>query len=148
MIHKPLKYWTDYFMANIKRFISSNFSKSFLTIFLPFFLIVSLIFLVKISSLTAQIKLSFSELLTLYAYSVPDIIFYTLPISFIAALANVLLRLSQDNELIALYALGLMSNHVLRYLLVLSILFSLLCARDCALRERARDFLRARDCAR
>jgi len=115
-------------MAKIKRFISSNFTKSFLVIFLPFFIIISLAFLVKISSLTAQIKLSFLELLSLYAYSIPNIVFYTLPISFIAALANVLLRLSQDNELIALYALGLKSNQVLRSLLILSILFSILLA--------------------
>ena len=66
------------------------------------------------------------ELLKLYSYSVPDIVFYTLPLSFIAALANVLIKLSTDNELIALYALGLKANKVLRGLLILSILFSLL----------------------
>ena len=113
-------------MVNIKGYISSNFTKAFLTIFLPFFLIISLIYLVKISSLTSQIQISFTELLTLYSYSVPDIVFYTLPLSFIAALTNVLLRLSQDNELIALYALGLKSDKILRPLLVLGFLFSVL----------------------
>jgi lipopolysaccharide export system permease protein len=81
---------------------------------------------VKISALTAKIQISFIELLTLYSYSVPDIVFYTLPLSFIAALANVLVRLSQDNELIALYALGLPSKKILRSLLLLSLFFSLL----------------------
>jgi len=113
-------------MVNVKGYISSNFTKAFLTIFLPFFLIISLVFLVKISSLTSKIQISFSELLTLYAYSVPDIIFYTLPLSFIVALTNILLKLSQDNELIALYALGLNANKVLRSLLLLGVLFSLL----------------------
>ena len=113
-------------MVNIKGFISSNFTKAFLTIFLPFFLIISLIYLVRISSLTSQIQISLGELFQLYSYSIPDIIFYTLPLSFIAALANVLLKLSQSNELIALYALGLKSNHILKSLLILSILFSLL----------------------
>ena len=115
-------------MVNVKGYISSNFTKGFLTIFLPFFLIISLVYLVKISSLTSQIQITFGELLTLYSYSVPDIIFYTLPLSFIAALANVLLKLSQDNELIALYALGLKANKVLRSLLFLGLLFSLLLA--------------------
>ena len=115
-------------MVNVKGYISSNFTKAFLTIFLPFFLIISLVYLVKISSLTSQIQISFSELLKLYSYSIPDIIFYTLPLSFIAALANVLLKLSQDNELIALYALGLKANKVLRSLLLLGLLFSLLLA--------------------
>ena len=97
-----------------------------MTIFLPFFLIISLVYLVKISALTAQIQITFSELLLLYLYSVPDIIFYTLPISFVAALANVLMRLSTDNELIALYALGLKAKEILKSLRLLGFLFSLL----------------------
>lgn len=113
-------------MVNVKGYISSNFTKSFLTIFLPFFMIISLVYLVKIAALTAKIQITFGELLTLYSYSVPDIVFYTLPLSFIAALANVLIKLSQDNELIALYALGLQAKKVLHSLLVLSLLFSLL----------------------
>ena len=97
-----------------------------MTIFLPFFLIISLVYLVKISSLTTQIQISMGELFQLYSYSVPDIIFYTLPLSFLVALANVLVKLSQDNELIALYALGLNAAKVLRPLLLLGLLFSLL----------------------
>ncbi len=113
-------------MVNLKGYISSNFTKAFLTIFLPFFLIISLVYLVKISSLTSQIQITFTELLTLYGYFVPNIIFYTLPLSFIAALSNVLVKLSQDNELIALYALGLKAKKILRPLLLLGLLFSLL----------------------
>jgi len=113
-------------MVNVKAYLSSNFTKSFLTIFLPFFLIISLVYLVKISTLTSQIQITFIELLTLYSYSVPDIVFYTLPLSFIAALANVLIRLSQDNELVALYALGLKSKKILRGFVLLGFLFSLL----------------------
>jgi len=113
-------------MVNVKGYLSSNFTKSFLTIFLPFFLIISLVYLVKISALTAKIQISFLELLTLYSYSVPDIIFYTLPLSFIAGLTNVLIRLSQDNELIALYALGLNAQKILRSAFILGLLFSLL----------------------
>jgi len=115
-------------MVKVKRYISANFVKSFLTIFLPFFLIISLVYLVKISALTAKIQITFFEILTLYSYSIPDIMFYTLPLSFIAALANVLVKLSQDNELIALYALGLNANHLLRRLFLLSLLFSILLA--------------------
>jgi len=113
-------------MVNVRAYISSNFTKAFLTIFLPFFLIISLVYLVKISSLTAQIQITFTELLLLYAYSIPDITFYTLPISFVAALANVLMRLSTDNELIAIYALGLKAKEVLKSLRLLGFLFSLL----------------------
>lgn len=113
-------------MVNIKGYISSNFSKSFLTIFLPFFMIISLVYLVRISALTAKVHITFGELLILYSYSIPDIIFYTLPLSFITALANVLVKLSQDNELIALYTLGLQAKKVLSTMLLLGLLFSLL----------------------
>jgi lipopolysaccharide export system permease protein len=84
------------------------------------------VFLVRIAALTSKIQIDFSELLLLYSYSIPEIIFYTLPLSFIAALATVLINLSQGNELIALYALGLQSKKILRGLLWISLLFSLL----------------------
>lgn len=113
-------------MVNVRGYISSNFTKSFLTIFLPFFIIISLVFLVRISALTSKIQISFGELILLYSYSIPEIVFYTLPLSFVAALANVLINLSQANELIALYSLGLKSKTILRSLLLLGLLFSLL----------------------
>ena len=115
-------------MVNVRGYISSNFTKSFLTIFLPFFIIISLVFLVRISALTSKIQIDIQELILLYSYSIPEIIFYTLPISFIAALASVLINLSQGNELIALYALGLKSKKILKSLLLLGLLFSLLLA--------------------
>ena len=116
-------------MVNVKGYISSNFTKSFLTIFLPFFLIISLVFFVRISTLTSKIQISFAELILLYSYSIPEIMFYTIPLSFVAALANVLIGLSQGNELIALYALGLKSKKILNNFLLLGLLFSLLLAR-------------------
>lgn len=113
-------------MVNVKGYISLNFTKAFLTIFLPFYLIISLIYFVRIAAFTAKIQISFGELFLLYSYSIPDILFYTLPLSFITALANVLIKLSQDNELIALYALGLKAKTVLHSLVLLALLFSFL----------------------
>lgn len=113
-------------MVNVKGYITSNFTKSFLTIFLPFFIIISLVFLVRIAALTSKIQINFAELLLLYSYSIPEIVFYTLPLSFIAALANVLINLSQGNELIALYALGLKAKKILKGLLWIGLLFSIL----------------------
>ncbi len=112
-------------MVNIRRYLSTHFARSFFTIFLPFFFIIALIYLVKISALTAQIQITFPELLKLFSYSVPDIIFYTIPISFVAALTIVLVKLSTDNELIALYALGFPSKKILSTLFVIAGLFSI-----------------------
>lgn len=113
-------------MVNVRGYLSSNFTRSFLTIFLPIYLIISLIYLIKLSSLTAKINLTFYELLELYIYSLPEIVFYTLPFSFITALSNVLGRLSQENELIALYALGIKAKSVLKGFFLLGLLFTVL----------------------
>lgn len=113
-------------MGRIKDYLSSNFKKTFLVIFLPFFAIVSLVYFIRITVLTAQIQLNFVELFQLYAYFLPPILFYTLPISFITAIALVLVRLSQDNELNALYALGISSAQIIKNYFWLAILFSVL----------------------
>jgi len=115
-------------MVNIRGYIASNFTKSFLTIFLPFFMIISLVYLVKISALTSKIQITLLELVQLYSYSIPDIAFYTLPLSFVVALANTLMKLSTDNELIALYALGLKASKIIKGLLLIGVLFSVLLA--------------------
>ncbi len=113
-------------MGRIKNYLSSNFTKTFSVIFLPFFAIVSLVYFIRISVLTAQIQLNFLELFELYAYFLPSILFYTLPISFVTAIALVLVRLSQDNELNALYALGIGSSKIIKNYLLLAMLFSIL----------------------
>jgi lipopolysaccharide export system permease protein len=113
-------------MGRIKNYLSSNFAKTFFVIFLPFFAIVSLVYFVRISVLTAHIQLNFGELFKLYGFFLPSILFYTLPVSFIAAIALVLVRLSQDNELTALYALGIGSAKIVKSYLLLAILFSAL----------------------
>jgi len=113
-------------MVSIRSYISVNFTKSFLTVFIPFFFIISLIYLVQISLLTSKIQISFSELLQLFSYYIPAIIFYALPISFIASLSTTLLRLSGDNELIALFASGYSVKKILYPLWFISLLFSIL----------------------
>lgn len=44
-------------MVSIRGYLSNNFTKTFLTVFLPFFFIISLVYLVKISILTAKIQI-------------------------------------------------------------------------------------------
>ena len=111
-------------MSKITSYLSANFSKSFFTIITPFFIIVSLVYFVRISIMTSKIQMSFLELVTLYLYFTPSILFYTIPFSFVASLAITLTRQSQDNELPALYSLGIRSSNIMRYFLVLSVLFS------------------------
>jgi len=113
-------------MVSIRGYLSVNFTKSFLTVFIPFFFIVSLVYLVKIALLTSQIQISFGELFQLFGYYTPMIIFYALPLSFIVALVSLFLRLSSDNELIALFALGYPVRRIIYPFLLIGILFSVL----------------------
>ena len=111
---------------NISTYLSLNFTKSFLTIFLPLFFIGSLVFIIKISSLTASIQVSFWEMIQLFSYNLPAILFYTLPISFLVAIAITLLRLSYDNELMALFALGSKANTLMYRFSFIATLFTMI----------------------
>lgn len=113
-------------MVSVRSYLSSNFTKTFLTIFIPFFFIISLVYLVKISILTAKIQMTFPELLQLFGYSIPTIVFHTLPISFIASVATTLQRLSVDNELVALFSLGLPARKLIYPLIFIAVLFAAL----------------------
>ncbi|HHD81666.1 MAG TPA: YjgP/YjgQ family permease [Campylobacterales bacterium] len=110
--------------TTISRYLSKNFQSSFLTIFLPLFFIGSLVFIIKVSSLTASIQISFIEMMQLFGYHLPIILFYTLPISFLIALTVTLLRLSNENELMALFALGTNAKNLLLRFFLIASLFS------------------------
>lgn len=97
-----------------------------MTVFLPLFFIGSLVFIIKISALTASIKITFLEMMLLFSYNLPLIIFYILPVSFLVAIVIMLLRLSNENELIALFSLGNNANAILKKLFFLATLFSLI----------------------
>jgi len=118
-------------MANVKKvsignYLSLNFTSSFLTIFLPLFFIGALVFIIKISALTASIEINFIEMVQLFSYNLPSILFYTLPISFLVAVVITLLRLSNENELIALFALGTDSKSIMHRFMFIASLFSII----------------------
>jgi len=113
-------------MVRVKKFILSNFTKNFLTLFLPFFVLISLQYIVGISRFSARINLSFSDFVTLFTLLIPDILFATLPLAFIAAIINTFNKLSSQNELIAIFSLSYAPMKIVRFLLPVTLLFSLL----------------------
>ena len=70
-------------MHRLKKYLLANLSSLFLSIFLPLFAIASVIFLIKLATYTAVIQLSVFEMLKLYSFVLPEILFYTLPVSFV-----------------------------------------------------------------
>jgi len=113
-------------MDRLKSYLLNNFIKSFTTLFIPFFIIMSLIYIINISKLSARVTLEFSDFLMLYLYVLPDIIFSTLPLTFIGAIINSLSNLSENNEAMAIFSVGYTPKKLLRYLLPTAFLFTLI----------------------
>jgi len=101
-------------MKLLKKYLLLNYSETFFPIFLTLYTITSIVFLVKIASLTSVIQINFLELLELYGYSIPTILFYTLPISVFMALSLTLSKLSSEYELIVITSFGLNPIKILK----------------------------------
>lgn len=113
-------------MGKTRRYILWSFAKAYLLVFLPFLLVVSIVFIIQISVLSSKVNLEFSELIQLFGYMLPEIFFYTIPLSLIAALANTFTRFSEENEFIALFSLGHTPGRVLRFMIPTMLLFTAL----------------------
>ncbi len=117
-------------MHRLRRYIISNFSLSFFSIFLPLYAIASVIFMLKLATYTAYIQLTFFEMFKLYLFVLPELFFYTLPITFFIAATLALFRLSTDNEMVILFSLGIKPNYLIKVLLVPAFLLSSLLVFD------------------
>jgi len=101
-------------MYELKKYLRDSLSVLFLSIFIPLFSIASLVFLIKLATYTAVIQLSILEMAKLFMFMLPEILFYTFPASFFIAATLTLFRLSNDNEIVVLFALGIHPKFILR----------------------------------
>ena len=101
-------------MKRLRKYILNNFSSLFFSIFLPLFAIASVIFLIKLAAYTAIIQLSIWEMTKLYIFILPQLLFYILPITFFIAATLSLFKLSNDNEVIVLFSLGIKPFFIVR----------------------------------
>lgn len=122
--------WSIFFHYQ-RFFIEIKSIHLFATLFIIFshffglFFITSIIFLVRIAALTSVITMNVVELFTLYLYSVPNILFYTLPISFFIALVIALGKLSSEYELIVITSFGLNPTKILRVFFPVTLILSI-----------------------
>ena len=116
--------------ASLDNYINRSLSVLFLSIFLPLFLIASVVFLIKMATYTAIIKLSLFEMSKLFFFMLPELLFYTLPISFFVAATLTLFKLSNDNEIVVLFALGIRPKLILKILSKPAIFLSLVLLFD------------------
>ncbi len=103
-------------MDKLRRYLYSHLNVLFFSIFIPLFTIASVIFMIKLATFTAVIQLSPSEMGELYLFVLPELLFYTLPLAFIVAGTLTLYRLSNDNEMVVVFSLGIAPTFLLRVL--------------------------------
>jgi len=101
-----------------------------MSMFLPLFVIASVIFLIKLSTYTAVVQLNVLEMGKLYLFVLPEIIFYTLPVTFFVAATLSLFKLSNDNEIIVLFALGVKPRLIMQTFLKPALILTLLLVFD------------------
>lgn len=110
----------------LNHYLHSQLAITFFPIFLGLYFITSIVFLVRIASLTSVITMDFIELFTLYSYVIPQIIFYTMPISFFLSMVITLAKLSSEYELTVITSFGLNPIKILKIFLPITFLVSLL----------------------
>jgi len=115
-------------MDRIQKYLLSNLSSLFVSIFMPLFAIASVIFSIKLATYTAVIQLSLLDMGKLYMFVLPEILFYTLPISFFVAATLSLFKLSNDNEMVVLFSLGIKPSFIIKTLFIPALLLSTLLA--------------------
>lgn len=117
-------------MDRLRKYIIDNLYMIFLSMFMPLFAIASVIFMIKLATYTAIIQLTLWDMVKLYLFVLPEILFYTLPITFFIAATLSLFRLSTDNEMVVLFALGIHPKFILKTLFKPALLLTLLLSFD------------------
>jgi len=117
-------------MDRLRKYIIDNLYMIFLSMFMPLFAIASVIFMIKLATYTAVIQLSLWDMLKLYLFVLPEILFYTLPVTFFIAATLSLFKLSTDNEMVVLFALGIHPKFIIKTLLKPAMLLSALLVFD------------------
>ncbi len=113
-------------MGRVNHYLLRHFSSLFSSLFFTLFFITSVVFFIKIASITSIIKINFYELGLLYIFLLPNILIYTLPITFFIALSISLFNLSKENETIVLFTLGYKPQKISRLFIVVASILSLL----------------------
>jgi len=117
-------------MNRVSRYLLKHFSELFSSLFFILFFITSVVFFIKLTAMTAIIKMNFLELGTLYIYLLPRTLIYTLPLTFFIALCITLFNLSKENETIVLFTLGYNPKKIAQLFLTLASALSLILIID------------------
>jgi lipopolysaccharide export system permease protein len=111
-------------MGRLEEYIIRHFSTNFFSIFLPLFIIASIVFLVRLASITAVVELSSIDMTRLYLFILPELLFYTLPASFVISGVSTLSKLSRESEMIVFFTFGISPNEILKIYFKIALYFT------------------------
>ena len=112
-------------MKHLNDYILKNLSLNFFSIFVPLFVIASVVFLIRVSSITSVIEINIFEMFKLYLFILPDLLFYTLPLSFFIGGVLTFNKLSFNSEMVVIFSLGVPPQFLLKILLKLALFLSI-----------------------
>lgn len=113
-------------ISKLNWYLSRTFFHSFFTLFFTLFTISSVVAIIRLADITAVVKLGTSDFFRLYLLGVPQLFFYSLPMSFFIAASLAISKLSVDNEITAMTALGATKAQLLSPMRNLALVFTFL----------------------
>lgn len=89
-----------------KKYFFYAFAQVFFPFFIVLFFVSSVILLITVSGSSYAVKLTFLDLAYLFLYSMPNMVFFIIPITFFASCVLAISRLAYDYELLVFFSLG------------------------------------------
>lgn len=89
-----------------KKYFLYAFAQVFFPFFIVLFFVSSVILLITVSGSSYAVKLTFLDLAYLFIYSMPNMVFFIIPITFFASCVLAISRLAYDYELLVFFSLG------------------------------------------
>lgn len=108
-----------------KRYFLSAFGQFFFSLFTVLFFVSSVILLITIAGSSHVVKLTFTDLLLLFLYSLPNTVFFIIPITFFTSCVLAISRLSYDYEMLVFFSLGVKPSELVKTFLPLTLIVTL-----------------------
>lgn len=108
-----------------KKYFLSAFAQFFFPLFIVLFFVSSVILLITIAGSSHVIKLHFMDLLFLFLYSLPNTVFFIIPVTFFASCVLCIARLSYDYEMLVFFSLGVKPSELVKTFLPLTLIVSI-----------------------
>ncbi|MDR3163199.1 MAG: LptF/LptG family permease [Helicobacteraceae bacterium] len=112
----------------LDRYLLVSLWGSFFPLFGSLVMIASVVSFVQIASYSSMIKTTLSEMALLYVFQLPEIVLYTLPVSFFVAVMLSLSRLSSDLEMVVIFGFKVGVSRIMRPFMFVAVVLALILA--------------------